>query len=199
MSTENLIARALQIVGVILGAGGGFLIGIAPPDRVAGEGNPRFAVGLATLAGVVLLLIVSSLTGTKSKPAHRKFWLTAGSILFVLFILGAITYPSTLDRLTFLYPEGVAEKQRYNNGTDLTPAAIAASKRYEEEKGFPPSKAKLVAGFAGIEHISRVWTPESIRRAERTILVWYLTLTLSLMGAIFSLAEGLLRNPASSR
>lgn len=195
MSTENIIARALQLVGVLLGAAGGFLIGIAPPDRVANAGSPRFAIGVATLAGVVLLLIISSLTAAKPRDTHRNVWLTSGGILLLVFLISSVRYPSVLDELTFLYPEGVIDKVRYTNGTELTAAASVAAERYEAEKGFPPSKAKLVAGFAGVEHIYRVWTPRSVRTAEQKLLISYLVVTLSFMGAIFAVVEGTLRNP----
>jgi hypothetical protein len=195
MPAHNVIARALQLIGVLLGAAGGFLIGIAPPDRVANEGSPRFAIGVATLAGLVLLLIISSITAAKSRTSHRTFWLSSGGLLLLVFLVSSVKYPSVVDELTFLYPEGVVDKLRYTNGTELTPAASAAAKRYETEKGFPPSKAKLVAGFAGVEHINRVWTPRSVRTAEQKLLIAYLVVTLSFMGAVFAVVEGTLRTP----
>jgi hypothetical protein len=198
VTTKQIIARALQTVGVLFSAAGGFLTGIAPPDSVIGGTSTPFAVGMATFAGAVLLLIISALTTARFPQSFRTFWLLSGIGLFVCFLALGVRYPGELSRLTFLYPEDVPDKSRYINGTVLTDSAAAARDAYQGRHGFEPSKAKLVAGFEGIQHINRVWVEESIRRAERTLLVDYLLLVLSLMGAIFSLIEGTLQQPDGS-
>jgi hypothetical protein len=190
MGTKDYLAKAFEIVTIILAGFSGYLKGIAPPD----ETGASFWVGVVSFATLLIFLVVLTLARGKLRSEQKKYWLGAALILFVLFIRFAFAYQTDRELLTFLWPPNEDPKSLYvGGGTSLTSKAQAAKDR-------DPSltSAQLVAGFGGIDkdlgvdRRSAVWPPEAIQSARKKLSVDYLVLVLSIATAIFCLTEGIL-------
>lgn len=186
MRNTKILALAVEIVGFLFAAFGGFLIGIAPPE----EADARFAVGLSSFLSLAILLIVAGVAQTWSRRRLRKIWLVAAGVFFVLTVVLAFTYWKLRDRLTFAFPPGTLT-EIYVAGTELTPAA----RDHLASQATELSSSELLDRFGGLVNREKVWVAESISRARFLLIASYVALVVSLAGGIFSLTEGQLNVP----
>jgi hypothetical protein len=173
---NSILVRAIEVVGILFAAFGGFLVGIAPPQ----DADARFAVGISSFFALIVLLFVSSLSGKK----YRKAWLTVAVISFALTAAGAYYYKSCYDSLTFSYPH---TEGRHIAGTYLTPQAQKA-----KDDNPSISKMELVAGFGGLPLATRVWPDAAMNAAKSKLVFSYVFLVTALALSIFALTEGTL-------
>jgi predicted membrane channel-forming protein YqfA (hemolysin III family) len=177
---QTVLAKGIEIVGVLFAAFGGFFAGIAPPQAA----DARFAVGLSSFLALIILFVIAA-ASKKTKKA-RRIWLIVGCGLFVVSLLSAYYYKTTYDHLTFEYPPGAASVEHVA-GADLTPDAL---KQQKENPGI--SNSQLLAKFGGLKNKGEVWRAESVNRARIKLIGSYLVLVLAISGAIFALTEGVL-------
>lgn len=182
---NGILVKGIEVVGVLFAAFGGFLVGIAPPHTA----DARFAVGLSSFIALIILFIISAL----SKRRFKNYWLIAGCALVVLILAIGYGYKASYDRLVFEYPPGSADAEQIA-GTELTSDAADYIK---ENHGI--SSAQLLFDFGGLPNKELVWKADSIRNARMQLIVLYVSLVLSISGAIFSLTEGVLAQPPSKR
>jgi uncharacterized membrane protein len=175
---KNILVKSLEIVGVLFAAFGGFFVGIAPPQAT----DSKFAVGLSSFLALIILLAVAAAT----KRKYRARWILTSFILFVTSIAAALYYKVNYDALTFEYPPENTEVEHIA-GTQLTPAA---ADYVRDHPGI--SNSQLLAKFGGLENKGKVWSIESINRARTKLTVSYVSLVLSISGAVFALTEGAL-------
>ncbi len=181
-----VLARAIQLVGVLFAAFGGFLTNLAPPDEL----KPAFAVGVASFLTLGVLLLISALAKHAPVEKYKFLWLGSGILTLALFGGLALAYQRNLLLRTFPFPRTTSETS-YVAGTDLT----ADGRRYVQEN--PSSSATdLVLNFGGLDQRARVWTEASIAQSRRTLTILYVALVVCLAAAIFSFAEGILATPS---
>ena len=183
MNTRTIIAKAIQVVTFLFSAFSGFLGNIAPPEE-AGAG---FAVGFASILSLCVLLFVSYLAHIKlTAKRFRNIVLVAAAILIVVGIVSGLMYNANLNALTVgLPPE--APEARHVVGTEFTDFGKA-----QRDKNPSASLATFIYDNGGAEALNRLWKQDSLNRAKQVLLVNYVILVLSIAGAVFFLAEGLL-------
>ena len=175
---RSMLAKGIEIVGVLFAAFGGFLAGIAPPQAA----DSRFAVGISSLLALIILFTIAAL----SKKKYRKQWIITAICLFVIAAGAAYHYKSTYDALTFEYPPG-STKVEHIAGTEFTPEA---NEYKVQHQGL--SNAQLLAKFGGLQSRFEVWPENSVNNARRKLISSYVILVLALATAIFALTEGAL-------
>jgi hypothetical protein len=173
---NGILVRAIEVVGILFAAFGGFLVGVAPPQ----DADARFAVGISSFFALIVLLFVSSLSGKK----YRKVWLTVAVVSFALTVAAAYYYKSNYDSLTFSFPH---TEGKHIAGTYLTPKA-----QEERDKNPSISNMELVAGFGGLPFATRVWPNDAINAAKNKLVFSYVFLVTALALSIFALTEGTL-------
>jgi hypothetical protein len=178
---NNVLARGIEVVGVLFAAFGGFLAGIAPPQAA----DARFAVGISSFLALIILFTIVAVT----KKKYRKTWIITAVALFVVAAGAAYYYKTSLDALTFEYPPGSTQAEHIA-GTELTQAARDYRQQHE---GI--SNAQLLARFGGLQNKGKVWPEESVRSARARLIVSYVILVLAIASAIFALTEGALAAP----
>jgi len=175
---KNLLASFIEVVVFLFASFGGFLSKIAPPD----ETNPSYYVGILSFLVLIILLIVTAISRSKPGATHRRVWLTAGIVCFVLALPSAFLYPRMLHRYTYPFPLEKPTEVRVNGSeSGLTEVA----REWVRENPLDSSPAVLARKFPP----GQVWTQESIERARTILLVNYSLLVLSLATAIFCLIE----------
>lgn len=179
----NYLARGLEVVAALLGAFGGFLLNIAPPD----DTGVKFAVGVTSVLMLLIFLFISVFTQGNAKPANRKYWLVIAGVSALLFAGSAFYYWRSFDRLTFLYPPDDTDQVRYVNGTELT-------KKGEDQMRASPnmSRAELLDKF-GENQRQAVWTQQSIDKANIVLVISYVAMVLTVTLALLCLIEGILQ------
>jgi hypothetical protein len=173
---NGILVRAIEVVGILFAAFGGFLVGIAPPQ----DADARFAVGISSFFALIVLLFVSSLSAKK----YRKVWLTVAMVSFALTVAAAYYYKSNYNSLTFSFPQ---TEGRHVAGTYLTPEA-----QKERDKNPSISNMDLVAGFGGLPYATSVWPEAAINAAKNKLVFSYVFLVTALALSIFALTEGTL-------
>jgi len=186
--TKELLARAIQVVGFLLAAFGGFLTDIAPP----GGWLTKFSVGLASFAALGVLLLISGMSRRAAKSKVVRRWLMAGAVLVAVAIGLGLAYVVNWDRLTFAYPPETRDS-RFIAGTELT----ASAKDYRERR---PTRttSEMVADFGGPQYVERVWEESSLRMARWQLIIQYVAFVLSVIAMIFCFTEGVLRRQQST-
>ncbi len=182
MTSKAVILTAVQVVGVLFAAFGGFLAELAPP----GEADARFATGVGSLLTLCLLLGVKAVTRTAPAPRARRAWLAVSAVLFVGAAVSVLVYKADLERLTYGYPPE-APTAVHVAGTERTPPALDRAASHPHEP-----TAHTVAAFGGPTASELIWTPASIDAAARRLIVGYLAFVLCLAGTVFCLVEGAL-------
>jgi hypothetical protein len=174
---RNVLATAIEIVGVLFAAFGGFLGGIAPP----GEADSRFAVGIASFLALIILLIIAAM----AKGTERRHWIVVGAVFFVVSIGAAGWYWHDFRVYAFPFPpESV--KSNEIAGTEMTASAAT-----EKENG-NLSNGQLLDTFGGREFKHDVWPEAAVNKACARLIMSYVLLVLSFATAIFALTEGAL-------
>ena len=175
---KNLLASFIEIVVFLFASFGGFLSKIAPPD----ETNPSYYVGVVSFLVLIVLLIVSAVSRRAPGPKHRRAWMSAGIVCFVLAVPSAFLYPRMLHKYTYPFPLEKPTEVRVNGSeSGLTEVA----KEWVRENPRESSPAVLARKFPP----GQVWTPESIENARGILLLSYGSLVLTLATAIFCLVE----------
>jgi len=177
-----ILARAIQIVGVLFAAFGGFLASVAPPDEL------KPALAFLTLG---VLLLVSALARHAPPDKHKFLWLGAGTLTLVLFGGLGLAYQRSLLVRTFPFPRTTSTTS-FVAGTELT----ADGRRYVAENP-ASSTTDMVLNFGGLDQRARVWTEASINRSRTVLLTLYLSLVVCVAATIFSFTEGLLQTPTA--
>jgi len=180
----TVLARGIEVVGVLFVSFGGFLLGLAPPE----DADALFAVGIASFGALIVLLLVAAVTGQRTTRRRKNAWIGGSAVLFVVCLTSAYAYKSSCDALLFEYPPDSARAE-YVGGTKLTPAARDVMKQHP---GL--SKPELLAGFGGLAHRNLVWG-DSVRTARMRLIALYVLCVLSLCGSIFALTEGAMVRP----
>ena len=172
---RNVLAKAIEIIGVLFAAFGGFLGGIAPP----GEADARFAVGIASFLALIILLTIAAL----AKQVSRERWIVAAAIAFVFTIASAAWYWHDFKKYAFAFPP---ENKTRNEiaGTEMTPGAALKQKEHHY------SNAALLDEYGGRDFKNDVWPEEAVDKACARLIASYVLLVLSIATAIFSLTEG---------
>jgi hypothetical protein len=173
---KGLVTKAVEVVGVLFAAFGGFLGGIAPPQ----DADAKYAVGISSFLALIILLWIAAV----SKTSLSRWWTTLALVLLVIAAIAAYGYKRDYDALAFEYPPGKRTVEHIA-GMDLTPRA--AEKMREDPT---LSNSQLLTKFGGLPSVGKVWTENSIERARMRLTVGYVVLVLSLAGAVFSLTEG---------
>src|SRR6266446_6078064 len=173
---RSILAKGIEIVGVLFAAFGGFLIGIAPPQAA----DAKFAVGIGSLLALIILFTIAAL----AKKEYRNAWIITAVWLFVIAVGTAYYYKGLYDTLTFEYPPG-GIKVDHIAGTELTQAARDYRQQHE---GI--SNAQLLAKFGGLQNKGKVWPEISVNKARRKLISSYVILVLAIAGSIFALTEG---------
>jgi hypothetical protein len=175
---KNLLASFVQVVVFLFAAFGGFLKNIAPPD----ETNPSYYVGIVSFLVLIILLIVSAISRRAPGAKHRRAWLSAGIVCFVLAVPSALVYPRMLHKYTYPFPLEKPTEVRVNGSQNgLTEVA----KEWVKENPLESSPAVLARKFPP----GQVWTQKSIEHARTILVISYSSLVLSLATAIFCLIE----------
>ena len=184
METRSALHRAIEFAAFLLGAFGGFLTEIAPPQ----VSNVGFAVGVAQFVTAGGFLIATG-RFDRDNPAANQFWLGLAILLMVAFVFTAIMYQKDLAQFTFNFPPDSEDAVKALGGADLTREAndLAVRLGWNPEDLGPSAKAELVDEFGGIGNRHYIWTAASIRSAERQLTLEYvfLVFTISLSFAAF--------------
>lgn len=187
MDTKGILGKVVEVVVFVLGAFSGFLTEIAPPD----ETGTSFAVGIASLSMLVVLLVIMALAKNQPNDRWKKYWLAAAVVWFLIFIAFAYKYNNDRGKLTFLFPPDEEEQHLYVGGGDdhLTGEAKGAKNRQPAL-----TSAQLVAGFGGLPRRTAVWPADAIESASKTLKIDYVIMVVCFGAAIFCLTEGILRS-----
>src|SRR5437667_4364336 len=96
------IATAVGIVAALFASFGGFLTNVSPPE-VPGLGvDPRFAVGLASMAALIVLLIVQAVAAKFAPKGNVAIvWLLLGAFSGLSFVIVALNYNQQLEIRSF--------------------------------------------------------------------------------------------------
>lgn len=178
-SLKESISAIIGVAVVFLGAFGGFLKKIQPPES---ESDFNFSYGVSCFLTVlvILMLKITLKRRTAKKIVGVKI---IAFISLVLFIASSIFYYDKYQNLTFLYPPTKGQKIRYMGGVKMHDLAS----KYMEERRFTP--AQVVADNGGIDFRERVWPTNEIYRAKLILNGLYITLIFSLSMSFFSFIE----------
>src|SRR5438552_8624437 len=99
-SVRNTLATAIEVVVFLFAAFGGFLRGVAPPE----EADSKFAVGIASLLCLCLLLGISALLRLSPLAKYYSIVIAVTGVLFVVALVAAFVYKYNLGRLLFAWP-----------------------------------------------------------------------------------------------
>jgi hypothetical protein len=174
---REMLGKAVEVVTFLFAMFGGFLSGIAPPERVG-----TFAVGFGSFLALILFLFVAVIAKGRFSRQRRKIWLAVAGSLAAMALSSGVLYQQKRSDWTFAYPpENGAEELL--GGTVYQPRALAD----KEQRGW--SVSQLVAEYGGPSNRHLIWTEESLGRARTFLTLLFLTLVLSLAGTIFCLVE----------
>jgi len=179
-----VLVRAIQVVGVLFAAFGGFLAKIAPPD----ETHPAIAVGLASFLTLGVMLFVSALA-KHARRRHKALWLSTGVVALAFGGGLGLAYHGSLLLRTFPYSEPTSDSS-YIAGTELAPEGQLYVTNHPSE-----GTTEMVRNFGGVNQRARIWTEPSMAQSRRVLTAMYVALVVCFAIAIFSLSEGALGNP----
>src|ERR1044072_482738 len=174
--------RYLRLIGIfifLLAALSGTITSIAPP----GSTGVSYTVATASLLTLGIFLLLDSIVKRSKIRVQKIIWWSLAVILFLSTVLTFLLYVRNNDRLTVRFPPD-SQGVKFVVGDRLTP--VASEFRVTQPA---PSNSELVE-FLGVANIDRIWTPESIKAANRTLSVSYIAFTLSLPGVLFCCLEG---------
>ncbi len=178
----KILKYGLQLVATLFAAFHGFLIKMSPPEEV----RQSASVGIASFILFIVFLFIAFLARGKGTGAKYRIWMCVVALGCV--VLGTIfffTYQGKTYRLTFPYPPG--GQQLYVKGEVLTGEAKEWSINHPGE-----TVSELVASFGGVSFKDRVWTHDSIGKAEMELTEFYVLFVVILTSAVLCLLEGLL-------
>src|SRR5437870_1178861 len=100
MSTRTIVTKAIELIGFLFAAFGGFLTDIAPPE---GD-DARYSVGITSFLALIVLLFASAIAKNLPVRKFKRICLIAAAIFFCSAVVSTFWYKHNLDRLTFAYP-----------------------------------------------------------------------------------------------
>lgn len=191
MNAAKVLTTAVEVIGVLFAAFGGFLLGFAPPESSIGGASVQQSVGIVSFAALLFLLILASLPPTAYKGKKRRLWAILGFVAASGFLFASLQYVERRSELVFTYPsEGGPNAISVVRGLEHTPRA-AEYVRASKDSILP---GDLLAAFDGRKNIELVWTRASIRAAETRLLYWYVAMVLCVAIGIFGLVESIAAN-----
>ena len=105
----------------------------------------------------------------------------------VVGIISFFVYLGETSRLTFRFPPGEQHAELYVKGEALTPDAATWIANHPGK-----TDSELADSFGGVNFKERVWTHDSIGKAEIALAKLYTLFVVSLTSAVLFLSEGLL-------
>jgi len=176
---KGLLVSFVEVVVFLLGAFGGFLADIAPPD----ETGVGFDIGVLSFFVLIALLITSGMARSVSGKQFRKLWLIAGCVAFLLALPPAFLYPRALNQFTWwdhsLQP---AVHRLRGSDEDFKPPVKQFLKDHPDQR----APEQITRDF---DRLDQIWTEESIARASTKLRILYIWLVLALCISIFCLLE----------
>jgi len=174
---RELLGKAVEVVTFLFAMFGGFLAGIAPPERAS-----TFAVGFGSFLALILLLFLAVIAKGRFSRQRRKIWLIVAGTLAAMALVSGLVYQQKRAEWTFFYPPE-SEAEEFLRGTDYQPQALAD----KEQRGL--SVSQLVADYGGPGNRHLIWSEDSLGRARTLLTLLFLSLVLSLAGTNFCLVE----------
>lgn len=181
--TKLILGRSLEVIVFIFAAFSSYFLAIAPP----GEERFPFVTGLSSMTALAILLFVSAIAKGRRLKVYDKYWFMIALIFLVIAILSAFNYFELYRKYTFSYDVAYDDRDTFISGDVFTRHGQQRSDSLNTT-----SPEKLVKDF-GLEDLERIWTAESISRINRTLIGWYLAMTLGFCITIFCLIEGVLK------
>jgi hypothetical protein len=171
------LATFIQIVVFLFAAFGGFLNGIAPPEQT----SPKFAVGFTSFLVLIVLLIISSVSG-RGRPGNYRRWIWVGVASLIVVVISGVLYPYLLGKYTYVYPPSPEPPVAWRvNGSKYAKQAQDFIK--ENPGNYTPGELELELPY------DQIWTAESLARAKMILLIAYIVLVVSIATAVFCLLE----------
>jgi hypothetical protein len=175
---KKLLTTFVEVVVFLFTAFGGFLTNLAPPPQT----NASFAVGIGSFFVLIVLMLVSAIAREAPAKRHRRRWIKAGAVCFIIALPLGLFYPWVIGKLTYPYPplpdQPVAQ---HVNGWELTDTAKNFIK--ENPGNYSPGELEMNLPY------EEIWTDSSVSKAKMILLFHYTALILTLSTAIFCLLE----------
>lgn len=182
MKSRSVLVKGVEVVVFLFAGFSHFLTDIAPPTIT---GSFSFETGISSFFSLCILLYIASLTKDYHKRKFNKIWRTISVIFFGASVVLSFLYKSQYEQRILLYPN-TTEGVTYVIGTVLTQEAQSYQEVHQR------STAQLVSDFGGVNNISMIWVPESIKSSRSLLSILYVSLIIALSTTIFSLTEGIL-------
>lgn len=194
MNVRHFLKHALEIVAALLAAFHGFLLKISPPEEIQQWQSAASGISSFTLL-IIFLLIAYFARRLGATKKYTRWMILVAVVCACVGITSFFGYQTETHRLTFLYPPpppGALPAKLHVRGEVLTNDATTWR---SDHPGITDSE--LVEAFGGIPDIDRVWTKDSVGKAETKLTALYVLFVVTLLTAVLSLLEGLLTTIAS--
>ena len=183
----TILKSSIQIIVVLFAAFGGFLLHIAPPGGII-----KLSVGIAQFITLCILLYVSAvsvyslaLNRRHYKKNYRTWLILCGTALVSTVITSVIYFKQhnhlviKVDRWDAIYVRGTLSDKSLQ---------ICKEEKISGEHG---CEMELLNNFYTAEQVEEgyLWSRESIKSSQLTLLICYLAFILSLSITLFSAIE----------
>jgi hypothetical protein len=191
MNVRVILAKAFEAVTFLFAGFGFFLKKIAPPDRVSetGSGPAPFAVGLASVLAMLVLLYVSALAAQR-RTQYRRRWLIASGISLTIAPLLGLGYFLAQSRLTVAFPPDAPDH--------LWVAGTYLQSKPAELRAGGMSNGALLDYYGGPKYIDKVWPAQAQDQAQIILVTLYVAFVLSVACTVFCITEALLNADAAA-
>ena len=189
-ATITIIKTAAQVIAVLFGLFGGFLLKVAPPSY---DEDIQMAIGITQFVSLLIFLFLSVILNQYAKKGKRKsqlvlkIWLGLVGLFIIVFVWSSISYYKRFDELTVWHS---VFKTRFVRGAELTNEAQEECKSRKIDS--QSCESELLYDYFNYDEIAfenRLWTKQSVQRSKNSLFNNYLTLIISLSGALFALIE----------
>ncbi|MBF0559542.1 MAG: hypothetical protein HQL08_12280 [Nitrospirae bacterium] len=175
---RGLLTWAVEIIGFLFSAFGGFLTNIAPPNRT----NTTFSVGIVSFLLLIILLIVTASGRQAPGSRYRKRWIAFGTICFLSALPAVLLYWQALQLNTYDFPcTGSSTRHLMAGVQELT----VESKNWIETHPYEKSACDLEMNLPS----DQIWDSSAMLAAGKRLMLLYTWLVISLSTALFSLVE----------
>ncbi|NCU06397.1 MAG: hypothetical protein GXC73_20775 [Chitinophagaceae bacterium] len=184
---STFLKSGIQIISILFAAFGGFLVHIAPPGGII-----KLSVGIAQFIILCILLYISALSvyslaqNKRQYKKNYKVWLTTCGIALISTIITSVIYFKQHNQLVIKVDRWDAI---YVRGT-LSEKSLEICNE-EKISGKHSCEMELLNNYYTAEQVEDgyLWSPESIKSSQLTLLICYLAFMLSLSITIFSAIE----------